>query len=238
MISIIIPAYNEEKYIGTMLSRLKSLKLPHEVIVSDDKSTDRTVEIVRQHVDKVLTTETKHATIAANRNYGAKEAHGEILVFLDVDHYIEDYNEFFTAALKRFETTPDLVALTGIFWVLPDMETWADRVVYAIFNLTHIIKNNLLNAGEAPGKFQMIRKTAFDKVNGFRADLVTREDADMFQRLAKVGKVHCDPKLKIYHSGRRAHAIGWPKLLTIWMVESFKFAFLGKSKIKEWTAVR
>ena len=45
MISIIIPTYNEEKYIGFTLEKLKPLTLPHEIIVTDDKSLDATFSI-------------------------------------------------------------------------------------------------------------------------------------------------------------------------------------------------
>ncbi len=238
MISIIIPCYNEEKYIGKTLAYLKKLTLPHEITITDDKSTDGTVEIVRKAGVQILTTETKFPTIAANRNNGAKHAKGDMLVFLDCDTHIENPDEFFSAALKEFSEKKKLVALTGALWVLPDYETTADRIVYFIFNIVHVIKNNILNTGEASGKFQMMRREAFEKVGGFREDLVTREDADMFQRLAKIGKTECDLGLEIYHTGRRSRALGWPKLLWIWMSESFKFAFIKKSSIEVWTEVR
>ena len=61
MISIIIPTYNEEKIIGKTLSELKAkLTLPHEIIVTDDKSKDRTAEIARAYADQVLVPEKKH----------------------------------------------------------------------------------------------------------------------------------------------------------------------------------
>jgi len=63
--------------------------------------------------------------------------------------------------------------------------------------------------GEAPGRFQMMRRSAFEKVKGYREDLITREDGDMFARLSKVGRTLYDSKLEVFHSGRRAHAIGW-----------------------------
>ncbi len=239
MISIIIPAYREEKLLDSVLSRLTSLiTIPHEIIVSDDKSPDNTAEIARKYTQKVLVPETKHRSIAANRNAGARLATGEILVFIDVDHFLENPDQFFTHAIEQFAKDPELVGLTGALWVLPEHETAADKIIYTIFNWVHVWKNNIFHTGEASGKFQMIRREAFLKVGGYREELVTREDADMFQRLAKIGRTRCDTTLKIFHTGRRAHQIGWPKLLWIWMFESAKFAAGVQTELKEWKDVR
>ncbi|MCX6715707.1 MAG: glycosyltransferase [Candidatus Taylorbacteria bacterium] len=239
MISIIIPTYNEEKFIGKTLSDLKEkLTLPHEIIITDDKSLDSTVEIARRYVNKVLVPEKKHISIAANRNEGASHASGEFFVFMDSDSTIADPNRFFTEALSRFEKDPNLVALTGRIGVWKELETTGDRIVYSIFNLVHHIKNNWLHVGEASGKFQMMRRRAFEKVGGYREDLITREDADMFIRLAKIGRTYYDHSLVILHTGRRAHRIGWPKLLYIWMLETFWVAAFNKSRVSEWKDVR
>ncbi|HTK33073.1 MAG TPA: glycosyltransferase [Candidatus Paceibacterota bacterium] len=234
MISIIIPTYNEEHYIGNTLDNLKSLTLPHELIVTDDKSTDRTVSIAQQYTDQVLVPDLKHATIAANRNAGAQAAHGEFLVFIDSSCLINDPDSFFTHAVKDFESKPDLVALTGNLNIYPETRTWGDRLMYFIFNTTHFIKNNILHTGEAPGKFQMIRRAAFEKVGGFNVNLVTREDADLFYRLSRIGRTFYDGRLQVLHSGRRAHAIGWIKLMSIWMINTVWFAVFGTTKTKNW----
>jgi len=235
MISIIIPVYNEEGVIEATLVRLKSLTLPHEIIVTDDKSTDNTPIIARKYADVVLCTEIKHPTIGANRNAGARVARGDILVFMDSTSIIfENLDSFFKRALKHFNDNQKLVALTGALWVEPDLETFTDKIVYTIFNWTHIIKNNWLHMGEAPGKFQMIRREVFEKIGGYRADLVSREDAEIFMRLSKIGLTMCDPSLKVYHSGRRAHAIGWPKLLSIWMTETLWLTVFNKTRSKNW----
>ena len=234
MISIIIPTYNEEKYIGFTLEKFKPLTLPHEIIVTDDKSLDNTVSIARQYTDKVLVPDIKHKTIGANRAVGVKASSGEFLVFIDSTCYVTDPNDFFTKALNDFSTNPNLVALTGKLRVTPELETWKDRVMYFLFNTTHHIKNNILHTGEAAGKFQMVRRDAFDKIGGIREDLVTREDADLFIRLSKVGRTMYDPHLMIFHSGRRAHAIGWIRLLSIWMINTLWVAVFKTSKSKNW----
>jgi hypothetical protein len=39
------------------------------------------------------------------------------------------------------------------------------------------------------------------------------EDADMFRRLSTIGKTMIDPELTVLHTGRRAHQLGWPRLI-------------------------
>ncbi len=80
MISIIIPTLDEEKLIETTLRSLKEgLTLPHEIIVSDGGSSDRTVEIARCFADQLV--EHRGAwreTIGQGRNQGARVAKGEL----------------------------------------------------------------------------------------------------------------------------------------------------------------
>lgn len=245
MISIIIPTYNEEKAIGNTLKRLTSsltgTNLQYEIIITDDHSTDNTVAVARQYETcsvTVLAHEQKHISIAQNRNAGAKVARGDYFIFMDSDCVIENISGAFSRLISLFEAKPQIVAITGALGVLPELETFGDRLVYSVFNLVHLIKNNILHTGEASGKFQMIRREAFAKVGGYREDLVTREDADMFQRLSKIGRTRYDSGTVVRHTGRRAHQIGWPKLLSIWMLETFWVMVFNKSLAKTWKDVR
>jgi len=239
MVSVIIPTFNEEKYIADAIKQFEKLTIKHEIIVTDDKSTDNTVAVARaSQATVILVPEQKHRTIAANRNEGRRYASGEFLVFMDGDSRINDVEVFFKHCLERFEKEKRLVAITARLRVLPDLETFVDSVIYDIFNFVLGVKNNLFHKGEASGKFQMMRATSFDAVHGFREDLVSREDANMFQKLARVGSISSDNSLTVFHFGRRAHKIGWPKLLWIWMRDSFAVAFFNTSASKEWTDIR
>jgi glycosyltransferase involved in cell wall biosynthesis len=87
MISFIIPAHNEEAWVGRSVSAIRlgaeSLGEPHEIIVVDDASTDATASIARQQGAQVVRVE--HRQIAATRNAGARQAHGDIFFFVDAD---------------------------------------------------------------------------------------------------------------------------------------------------------
>ena len=239
-ISIIIPTLNEEKVIGGMLESLKArLTLPHELIVSDGKSTDKTVEISQKYADKVVAYDGEiRQTIAEGRNAGAAAADGDFLVFFDADCTVSDLDSFFAQAISDFND-PKLVALTAWLTVDPKYETLGDKLVFNIQNAVVFIINNILHGGTAPGgEFQMIRTETFRKIGGFRGQLVASEDIDMFNRLAKEGRVRIDHKLHVYHSGRRGHKLGWPKLLWLWFVNSISMMTRGKAFVKEWTPIR
>lgn len=88
-VSVIIPAFNEEESISSCLSSL--LKQTHkglEIIIVDDGSTDDTKEIIKTYTVKLL--EQKHLGPGLARNLGAREARGEILVFVDADMVFDE----------------------------------------------------------------------------------------------------------------------------------------------------
>ena len=86
LLSIIIPAHNEEKDISECLKSLKKQDYKKiEIIVVDDGSTDKTKEAVKKFSKKVRIFEQNHRGPGAARNLGAKKAKGEILIFVDSD---------------------------------------------------------------------------------------------------------------------------------------------------------
>ncbi len=88
IVSVVIPAYNEEKHIGKCISSLLSQDYSDlEIIVVDDGSKDSTKEIVKKYPVKFLSQDHKGA--GAARNYGASEAKGDILVFVDADQFFD-----------------------------------------------------------------------------------------------------------------------------------------------------
>jgi glycosyltransferase involved in cell wall biosynthesis len=238
MISIIIPTLNEEKVIEKTLSQFKDLNtLNFELIVSDGESKDKTVEIVKKYTKNILITKEKH-TIAFARNQGAKIAKGEYLVFLDADVFIKNPNDFFQQALLEFEKDKKLIALTVKLKVLPEFETFWDKFFHFIINFIHWFSCNILNFGNASGEFQMIKKDVFLKIGGYNENLAVAEDAELFLRLSKIGKVKTIWKLTAYHTGRRFHQEGWLKVLYHWLLNFFSVLFFKKSAYKKWKEVR
>jgi len=92
MISFIVPAYNEERLLGATLDALhragRSVGEPYELVVVDDASTDRTALIAQHH--SALLVSVAHRQIAATRNSGAREASGELFIFVDAGTIVNE----------------------------------------------------------------------------------------------------------------------------------------------------
>jgi glycosyltransferase involved in cell wall biosynthesis len=90
LVSIVIPAHNEERYIEKTLSHIKKQSYKNiEVIVVDDGSTDNTKGIARKYADKIIKLK-KRKGVSYARNAGAKISRGNLLVFLDADTILWD----------------------------------------------------------------------------------------------------------------------------------------------------
>lgn len=96
LVSVILPAYNEEAHIGECIeSILKQSYKPIEIFIVDDESRDNTAEVVKKYASKVTLLRQKHSGPAAAWNLGFKYAKGRILMCWATDHiygknYIKD----------------------------------------------------------------------------------------------------------------------------------------------------
>ena len=121
-LSVVIPAYNEEKRIGHCLKSVFNQTVkPYEVIVVDNNSTDRTVEIAREMGAKVVVQPLQGATYA--RNMGFDEAKGEVIARTDADTIVP--NDWIEKYKEHFEEDPLLDSMAGpaicgiIFYIPP-----------------------------------------------------------------------------------------------------------------------
>ena len=239
MISFIIPTKNEGKTLEKTLRCLIRYSGSREIIVSDGRSTDETAAIAEKYADQVI--EYKgigKQGIAAGRNAGAAAAKGDLLLFLDADMCIDKPDDFFGAAIACFEKDSGLVGLTVNLRVFPEMATWADRFIFGALSIQYRLENNFFGIGAASGEFQMVRANAFRRVGGYNERLAAAEDHDLFRRLRKIGRTRFEKTLTVFHTGRRAHAVGWPKLLLTWAINGLSVLIFKRSASKEWEEVR
>lgn len=97
-ISIVIPAYNEEKYIKACIeSCLAQRVLPYEILVIDNKSTDRTADVVRQIIAQhehgslvCLLQQNEAQGLIPTRNFGFRQARGDVLGRIDADSFLQE----------------------------------------------------------------------------------------------------------------------------------------------------
>lgn len=209
LFSVIVPAHNEEQYIGKCLQAIRTAEEQTEsgsvqIIVVANRCTDKTAEIAAQYGAEVI--ENQDKCIASIRNAGAKAAAGEILVTVDADTYIapETFTEIRTllesgryiggGAVPTFDRASLGIAVST-FYVLLQM-------------LPEIIRCR----GMLSGAVFWCRKSDFDAVGGFDPSLVSLEDLDFAKRLRQYGKERGKKygtlKSKIYTSARKFDQFG------------------------------
>ena len=189
MISIIIPALDEETHIGACIATIRKNGDSCEIIVADGGSSDRTAEIAetRQGVKVVKTGRGR----GLQMNAGASYATGEILLFLHADTILEDgWSKAVEAALQ------DALIVGGAFtFAIPHpgkkyrlVEQWV-RFRCSLFMLPY---------GDQ-GIF--VRRDVFKKLEGYK-DIPLMEDVDLIERMKGLGKIVILDK-KAYTSERR-----------------------------------
>lgn len=101
-ISVIIPTYNAEKYLPQLIERLKSQSIQFETIIIDSSSTDETPTIAQEYSDKFITIPKSEFDHGGTRTKAAKQASGDIVVFLTQDALPVD-NHAIEKIVKVFE---------------------------------------------------------------------------------------------------------------------------------------
>ncbi|MGC9037812.1 MAG: glycosyltransferase [Candidatus Micrarchaeia archaeon] len=229
--SIVIPALNEERYLPLALDGVKRQKVPHETIVVDGGSTDRTVKIAKAFGARVILEKKKGAAPA--RNAGAKIARGKYLLFLDADTVPSDsLLESYVEAFKRKE----VIAATGP--ILP-LEKTAKRIYlgYKFVSVYFVKLSWLFNRPTINGMNFAVKKGTFEKVGGFNEKYVTYEDWDLSHRLAKYGKFAFVNEAIVYSSARRVLKWGLLKFVRYHIGNMLRYTFTKKPK-SEYEVVR
>ena len=240
VISVIIPALNEEKLISQTLAQftpeLKE-KFSLEVIVSDGGSTDSTLNIARGSADLVIEAgKDVHQNIPQGRNLGAKHASGEYLYFLNADTLIPDTHQFFDKTISALRNAKT-VSLTMKFRVFPDEERFSDKLFHACYN-NYVFMLNSIGMGMGRGECQIVRKELFEKLGGYNENLPAGEDFELYKRLKKFGKIKYLRELTVYESPRRYRKFGYLKVFRDWTKNSISVVLRNKSVSDKWEAVR
>ena len=219
-VSVIVPTFNEERYLEPTLNALRNQTYDgkYEIIVSDSDSEDGTLEIAERYADRIVRVDKRG--IAAGRNAGAKEARGEILVFVDADT-LTIHNTLAEIVVAFEEEGVVGVAVP----VLPLSPKTRDILLFLGFN--EFVKVNVeLGKGRARvvGACCGYRKRNFDEVGGFNEALQTLEDFDLSERISKLGKIKYTQETMALVSTRRI--IKWGKRKSVEKYLSLYFRHL------------
>ncbi len=173
LISIIIPTYNGEKYIKDCIKSIQNQKMNTEIIVIDDISTDKTVEIAKSLGCRVVVNDI-HKGQVAGKNTGIKEAKGKYWLTIDQDDMLadgalarlveemekDDNNYIIMAQLKDF-CSPDTPN---------EIKFCKPKPFYGILTGSTLFKTEV-----------------FDKIGLWQEGVITGDVIDLTNRLMKVG---------------------------------------------------
>jgi glycosyltransferase involved in cell wall biosynthesis len=179
VVSFIIPAHNEEQLLGLALDAIanacRQLAGPYEVIVASDGSTDRTEEIAAERGARVVNLDRRQ--ISAARNAGAKEAIGDLLIFVDADTQVTE--EAVYAAIRAMRRG----AVGGGSGVRFDgkVPLYASAIEYLIRLVQPIV-------GLAPGCFLFCTREAYLQSGGYDETLFVSEEVFFAMRLRNLGR--------------------------------------------------
>lgn len=189
LISVVIPAYNTEKYISRAIeSILRQSRPADEIIVVDDGSTDKTAEIVRGYGEKVKYFHQENAGPGSARNKGIEEASFEWITFLDSDdEWLSDNLKLLTDVISSNEK---LVWVFGNFLNLTGNEQKAAHDMSKADAL--LVKNGYfdnfldcyMEGFYISSDSIILKRSVFDEAGLFRTDQHRGEDTDMWLRIA------------------------------------------------------
>lgn len=221
-ISIVIPAYNEEKYIGKTLESIKNLETKDweiEVLVVNGGSTDKTKDVAMSYGVRVV--DEPHKSIGFARQCGLKHATGDIIAFTDADTLVP--RDWLIKYLNVL-TKEHVACSYGTYRV--------DKSSFPYYQITNYIQPIVVGLANrfgiflAGGQNIACRRDVALMIGGFDEKLKQLEDADFVRRMKTVGSIAFLPNCIVTSSGRRSKE-GWRYFLRAGWAD-FRFFILGK----------
>lgn len=184
-ISVVVALYNKEREVMRCVeSVLRQSFADFELIIVEDGSTDRSLEIVRSVQDpRVRVVDKPNGGVAMARNRGIEEARADLIAFLDADD--EWWPDFLRTIFDLSKSSPDAGAYFTAFWVERG-NGWGRRVVRPVRDLLPG-KNLLKNYYRVGHDYEScsavaVWKKVFERAGYFREMIA--EDTDLWMRIA------------------------------------------------------
>lgn len=198
--SVIIPVYNNRETLSVCLSAIKKqISCQTEIIVVDDRSTQKGIEKIARRFTNHFFQLKKNYGAGKVRNFGAKNASGEWLIFIDSDVVVSA--NFFKEVVKKSKFAPFNAYLQGVYgWQTPVANICSQyKNLYYYYNYFYRIKKE--NYSYLSSHCFIIRRKTFESVGGFNRNIKTViEDADLGFRLFQNGyNVVLENKLIVTH---------------------------------------
>ena len=223
-VSVVIPAYNEEKLLPVCLQNLRrqDFKGSWEIIVVNGPSTDKTQEIALSLADKVV--RVSRLGIGLARRKGCQVAKASIIAVTDADIFVPP--NWLSRITEYFRTYPEVMAISGPYIFTNNM--FLNILSLIVRPIAFVI--NLLTTGVPPmsGNNSAFRKKAYDLAGGYDSKITALEDIDLAMRLRKIGKIAYLPALIVKTTDRRFRG----RILSH-IIESLIPAFMNRLRRKK-----
>lgn len=198
--SIIIPVYNSRETLSLCLAAIKKqVNKQTEIIVVDDCSTQKGIKEIAKYFTPHFFQLKKNCGAGRVRNFGAKKASGEWLIFIDSDVVVSD--NFFKEVIRKLKLLSNNACLQGVYgWQTPTNNIYSQyKNLYYFYNYFYRIKKEKYSY--LSSHCFIIRREIFESVGGFNRQIRTViEDADLGFRLFQKGyDVILDKKLLVTH---------------------------------------
>jgi glycosyltransferase involved in cell wall biosynthesis len=193
-VSVVIPTFNCEQYIKETLDSIISQTCSDiEIIIVDDGSTDRTIEIATAHAPFAKIICQPNSGVCVSRNHGLRLATGDFICFLDHDDYWLPHK--IETQLRVFSSHPEFGIVFGDFivWspnsegIFPKPSTYSPKSIELDLddNLTGWIYHMFLLDCWMLTSSAMFRKSVFAECGNFDETLPYSEDWDLWLRLSR-----------------------------------------------------
>jgi glycosyltransferase involved in cell wall biosynthesis len=180
--SVIVPAYNEERYLPRLLDSVDAARTAYrggrdavEVIVADNASTDRTAEVARERGCRVAPVERR--AIASARNGGARTATGSVLAFVDADT-VSLHPRTFDAVDEALASGRYVGGATGV-----TLERWSAGLALTFAAMVPLVWITGMDTGVV-----FCRRDDFEKVGGYDERRFFAEDVAFLTALRRLGR--------------------------------------------------
>lgn len=184
-ISVVMAAYNEEALIQRAINSLLAQTFgDFELLVIDDGSKDRTVEIVQRYTDDRIRLFTPgRLGFTKALNFGLKNARGELIARLDADD--EDLPDRFKSQVEFLDTHPE-ISILGTAYIKHDAMRHEDFIRHFPEKDCDIKKTMSFQIPICHGSV-MFRKQVIDRIGGYNENIPDAEDLELWIRAASAG---------------------------------------------------
>ncbi len=224
MFSVIIPAYNAEKFIAAAIQSVLQQTNPNfEIMIVDDGSADNTKEVVSQISDaRIHYIYQDNAGVSVARNTGIRNASGDYICFLDADDaWLPDHLEEMDYLIRTYPecavcitgyqirlTTGKLVPRTEQLLKTVEQESFSSANGYALlYRYGYLMHTNSV----------CIRKDVFGKAGYFEPGVKNGEDDDLWYRLLAYYSVAVSKKMTTIYSRENCGATAKTNLASDWI---------------------